>query len=45
VRFHLKNAFAGTETHSQAELVRAALSVFNALEPHLPHNGRGRPKP
>src|SRR5664279_5073922 len=36
VRFHLKNAFAGTDTHSQAELVRVALSALNALEPHLP---------
>jgi hypothetical protein len=35
VRFHLKNAFAGTNTHSQAELVRVALSVLGALEPHL----------
>ena len=34
VRFHLKNAFAGTDTHSQAELVRVALSALNALEPH-----------
>jgi DNA-binding CsgD family transcriptional regulator len=36
VRFHLKNAFAGTDTHSQAELVRVALSALNALEPHFP---------
>jgi DNA-binding CsgD family transcriptional regulator len=35
VRFHLKNAFAGTDTHSQAELVRVALSALNALEPHF----------
>jgi hypothetical protein len=35
VRFHLKNAFTGTETHSQAELVRVALSALSALEPHL----------
>ena len=35
VRFHLKNAFAGTDTHSQAELMRVALSVISALEPHL----------
>jgi hypothetical protein len=32
VRFHLKNAFAGTETHSQAELMRVALSALNAME-------------
>jgi DNA-binding CsgD family transcriptional regulator len=38
VRFHLKNAFTGTETHSQAELVRVALSVLSALEPHLPRD-------
>lgn len=36
VRFHLKNAFAGTDTHSQAELVRVALSALNAMEPHFP---------
>jgi DNA-binding CsgD family transcriptional regulator len=41
VRFHLKNAFAGTDTHSQAELVRAALSVLGALEPHLPRDTNG----
>jgi DNA-binding CsgD family transcriptional regulator len=35
VRFHLKNAFAGTDTHSHAELVRVALSALNALEPHF----------
>ena len=35
VRFHLKNAFAGTDTHSQAELVRIALSALNALGSHF----------
>jgi hypothetical protein len=35
VRFHLKNAFAGTDTHSQAELVRIAMSDLIALEPHF----------
>lgn len=35
VRFHLKNAFSGTDTHSQAELVRVALYALNALEPHF----------
>ena len=35
VRFHLKNAFAGTDTHSQAELMRVALSALNALETHF----------
>ena len=32
VRFHLKTAFAQTDTHSQADLVRLALSAITALE-------------
>ena len=38
VRFHLKNAFARTETHSQAELVRLAISASSAFPP--PRRGR-----
>ena len=41
VRFHLKNAFTGTETHSQAELVRVALSALGALEPHMKSGNGG----
>jgi DNA-binding CsgD family transcriptional regulator len=36
VRFHLKTAFARTETRSQADLVRAALSALNDLGPYFP---------
>jgi hypothetical protein len=35
VRFHLKTAFARTDTHSQAELVRVAMSVLADLDPHF----------
>ncbi|MBV9969952.1 MAG: helix-turn-helix transcriptional regulator, partial [Xanthobacteraceae bacterium] len=41
VRFHLKNAFAATGTHSQAELVRLALSTLCALDPYLPETSGG----
>jgi DNA-binding NarL/FixJ family response regulator len=32
VRFHLKRAFAATDTHSQSGLVRVALAAINAFE-------------
>jgi PAS domain-containing protein len=35
VRFHLKTAFARTDTHSQAELVRLAMSALADLDPHF----------
>jgi Bacterial regulatory proteins, luxR family len=35
VRFHLKTAFARTETRSQAELVRIALSALKDLGPYF----------
>ena len=35
VRFHLKTAFARTETRSQADLVRMALSALNKLGPYF----------
>ena len=35
VRFHLKSAFALTETRSQAELVRNAMSVLSELGPYF----------
>jgi len=35
VRFHLKTAFARTETRSQADLVRIALSALNKLGPYF----------
>ncbi len=44
VRFHLKNAFARTGTHSQAELVRVALSAlgaFNSGPSREKNEGRG----
>jgi hypothetical protein len=43
VRFHLKNAFADTNTHSQADLIQVALSAITALEAHLP-GGTARPE-
>jgi hypothetical protein len=36
VRFHLKTAFARTETRSQADLVRNALSALRDLGPYFP---------
>jgi hypothetical protein len=36
VRFHLKTAFARTETRSQADLMRNALSVLSDLGPYFP---------
>jgi len=36
VRFHLKTAFARTETRSQAALVRNALSALSDLGPYFP---------
>ena len=35
VRFHLKTAFARTETRSQAELVRNAMSMLNDIGPYF----------
>jgi hypothetical protein len=36
VRFHLKTAFARTETRSQADLMRNALSALSDLGPYFP---------
>jgi hypothetical protein len=36
VRFHLKTAFARTETRSQADLMRSALSALKDLGPYFP---------
>jgi hypothetical protein len=40
VRSHLKIAFARTETRSQAELIRMALSALNDLGPYFPERKR-----